>query len=350
MRLTEYSHGAGWACKLSQKELAQVLTHFRQQNNSNTSQILVGLDSPDDGGVIDIGNGIRVVQTVDFFTPILDNPFDWGKVAAANALSDIYAMGGTPVSSLQLVSWPREDLSFEILSEVIKGGLETMQSAGCNIIGGHSIDDKEPKYGFAVTGIINDAIYKKRNLQVGDKLFLTKPLGSGIISSAIKKNIASEKAISEVTEVMTTLNDKALEAAKELNANAITDVTGFGLLGHLIEMIGDSEVTVNIYFDNVPVIEHAKEYLNNGVYPSGSKRNFDSAKENIIYSDDQESFVKILSDAQTSGGLLISAPNDNSIDLDDISDRLGLNIWEIGDIVSRYKNKVNIINSKWLKQ
>jgi len=347
MRLTEYSHGAGWACKLSQKELAQVLTHFKQQNNSDTSQILVGLDSPDDGGVIEIGNGIRVVQTVDFFTPILDNPFDWGKVAAANALSDIYAMGGTPISSLQLVSWPREDLSFEILSEVLKGGLEIMQSAGCNIIGGHSIDDKEPKYGFAVTGIINDAIYKKRNLQVGDKLFLTKPLGSGIISSAIKKNIASEKAISEVTEVMTTLNDKALEAAKELNANAITDVTGFGLLGHLIEMIGDSEVTVNIYLDNVPVIEHAKEYLNNGVYPSGSKRNFDSAKENIIYSDDQESFVKILSDAQTSGGLLISAPNDNSIDLDDISDRLGLNIWEIGDIVSRYKNKVNIINSKW---
>jgi len=347
MRLTEYSHGAGWACKLSQKELAQVLTHFKQQNNSDTSQILVGLDSPDDGGVIDIGNGIRVVQTVDFFTPILDNPFDWGKVAAANALSDIYAMGGTPISSLQLVSWPREDLSFEILSEVLKGGLEIMQSAGCNIIGGHSIDDKEPKYGFAVTGIINDVIYKKRNLQVGDKLFLTKPLGSGIISSAIKKNIASEKAISQVTEVMTALNDKALEAAKELNANAITDVTGFGLLGHLIEMIGDSEVTVNIYLDNVPVIEHAKEYLNNGVYSSGSKRNFDSAKENIIYSDDQESFVKILSDAQTSGGLLISAPNDNSIDLDDISDRLGLNIWEIGDIVSRYKNKVNIINSKW---
>ncbi len=276
----------------------------------------------------------------------MDNPFDWGRVAAANALSDIYAMGGTPISSLQLVSWPREDLSFEILSEVIKGGLETMQSAGCNIIGGHSIDDKEPKYGFAVTGIINDVIYKKRNLQVGDKLFLTKPLGSGIISSAIKKNIASEKAISEATEVMTTLNDKALEAARELNANAITDVTGFGLLGHLIEMIGDSEVTVNIYLDNVPVIEHAKEYFNNGVYPSGSKRNFDSAKENIIYNVDQESFVKILSDAQTSGGLLISAPNDNSIDLDDISDRLGLNIWEIGDIVSRYKNKVNIINSK----
>ena len=307
---------------------------------------MVGLDSPDDGGVIDIGNGIRVVQTVDFFTPILDNPFDWGKVAAANALSDIYAMGGTPISSLQLVSWPREDLSFEILSEVLKGGLEIMQSAGCNIIGGHSIDDKEPKYGFAVTGIINDVIYKKRNLQVGDKLFLTKPLGSGIISSAIKKNIASEKAVSEVTEVMTALNDKALEAAKELNANAITDVTGFGLLGHLIEMIGDSDVTVNIYLDNVPVIEHAKEYFNNGVYPSGSKRNFDSAKENIIYSDDQESFVKILSDAQTSGGLLISAPNDNSINLDDISDRLGINIWEIGDIVSRYKNKVNIINNK----
>ena len=350
MRLTEYSHGAGWACKLSQKELAQVLTHFKQQNNSDTSKILVGLDSPDDGGVIDIGNGIKLVQTVDFFTPILDNPFDWGKVAAANALSDIYAMGGTPVSSLQLVSWPRDDLSFEILSEVLKGGLEIMQSAGCNIIGGHSIDDKEPKYGFAVTGIINEVIYKKRNLQVGDKLFLTKPLGSGIISSAIKKNIASEKAISEVTKVMSTLNDKALEVAKELNANAITDVTGFGLLGHLIEMVGDSSVTVNIYSENVPVIEFAKEYFNNGIYPSGSKRNFDAARENTNYDIDQEHFVKILSDAQTSGGLLFSAPSDNSINIDDICKRFGVKIWEIGDIVSRYKNKVNIINSKWLKQ
>ena len=301
---------------------------------------------PDDGGVIDIGNGIKLVQTVDFFTPILDNPFDWGKVAAANALSDIYAMGGTPISSLQLVSWPRDELSFEILSEVLKGGLEIMQSAGCNIIGGHSIDDKEPKYGFAVTGIINDIIYKKRNLQVGDKLYLTKPLGSGIISSAIKKNLASEKAISEVTEVMSTLNKKALEAARELNANAITDVTGFGLLGHLIEMIGESSVTVNIYLENVPVIEYAKEYFNNGIYSSGSKRNFDAAKENINYNVDQEHFVKILSDAQTSGGLLFSAPHKDLIYVDDISNRLGIKIWEIGDIVSRYKNKVNIINSK----
>ena len=347
MRLTEYSHGAGWACKLSQKELAQVLTHFKKQNNSDNSQILVGLDSPDDGGVIDIGNGMKIVQTVDFFTPILDNPFDWGKVAAANALSDIYAMGGTPISALQLVSWPREDLSFEILSEVLKGGLEIMQSAGCNIIGGHSIDDKEPKYGFAVTGIINEVIYKKRNLQLGDKLYLTKPLGSGIISSAIKKNLASDKAVYEVTEVMSTLNDKALEAAKQLNANAITDVTGFGLLGHLIEMIGDSNVTVNIYQDEVPVIIYANEYFNNGIYPSGSIRNFDLAKENIIYNSDQESFVKILSDAQTSGGLLISAPSDNSINVKDISNRFGINLWEIGDIVSRYKNKVNIINNKW---
>ena len=347
MRLTEYSHGAGWACKLSQKELAQVLTHFKKQNNSNNSQILVGLDSPDDGGVIDIGNGMKIVQTVDFFTPILDNPFDWGKVAAANALSDIYAMGGTPISALQLVSWPREDLSFEILSEVLKGGLEIMQSAGCNIIGGHSIDDKEPKYGFAVMGIINEVIYKKRNLQLGDKLYLTKPLGSGIISSAIKKNLASDKAVYEVTEVMSTLNDKALEAAKQLNANAITDVTGFGLLGHLIEMIGDSNVTVNIYQDEVPVIKYANEYFNNGIYPSGSIRNFDLAKENIIYNSDQESFVKILSDAQTSGGLLISAPSDNSINVKDISNRFGINLWEIGDIVSRYKNKVNIINNKW---
>ena len=165
-------------------------------------------------------------------------------------------MGGKPISALQLVSWPREDLSFEILSEVLRGGLEIMNKAGCTIIGGHSIDDKEPKYGFAVTGIIEENIYRKTNIKEGDVLYLTKPLGSGIISSAIKKNIASKDSIKEVTDLMTTLNDKALQFASEMGANAITDVTGFGLLGHLLEMIGESDLSVNLYSNKIPTVSY----------------------------------------------------------------------------------------------
>ena len=345
MRLTEYSHGAGWACKLSQKELAQVLKHFKQQNKSDSHKILVGLDIPDDGGVIELQSGIKIIQTVDFFTPILDDPFDWGRVAAANALSDIYAMGGKPISALQLVSWPREDLSFEILSEVLRGGLEIMNKAGCTIIGGHSIDDKEPKYGFAVTGIIEENIYRKTNIKEGDVLYLTKPLGSGIISSAIKKNIASKDSIKEVTDLMTTLNDKALKFASEMGANAITDVTGFGLLGHLLEMIGESDLSVNLYSNKIPILKYAEQYLEQGIYPSGSKRNLEAVRENIQFDKSDESVVNLIADAQTSGGLLFSSPKNTSENIDALCQKIGIQVWEIGNIVSKYKNKVNIIKS-----
>ena len=345
MRLTEYSHGAGWACKLSQKELAQVLKHFKQQNKSDSHKILVGLDTPDDGGVIELQSGIKIIQTVDFFTPILDDPFDWGRVAAANALSDIYAMGGKPLSALQLVSWPRDDLSFEILSEVLNGGLEIMNQASCTIIGGHSIDDKEPKYGFAVTGIIEENIYRKTNIQEGDILYLTKPLGSGIISSAIKKNIASKDAINEVTGLMTTLNDKGLQLASEMDANAITDVTGFGLLGHLIEMIGESDLSVNLFSNKIPVLKYAEQYLEQGIYPSGSKRNLEAVREHIQFNKDDESVVNLIADAQTSGGLLFSSPKNTSEYIDTLCQKIGIEVWEIGNIVSKYKNKVNIIKS-----
>ena len=345
MRLTEYSHGAGWACKLSQKELAQVLKHFKQQNKSDSHKILVGLDIPDDGGVIELQSGIKIIQTVDFFTPILDDPFDWGRVAAANALSDIYAMGGKPISALQLVSWPREDLSFEILSEVLRGGLEIMNKAGCTIIGGHSIDDKEPKYGFAVTGIIEENIYRKTNIKEGDVLYLTKPLGSGIISSAIKKNIASKDSIKEVTDLMTTLNDKALQFASEMGANAITDVTGFGLLGLLLEMIGESDLSVNLYSNKIPIHKYAEQYLEQGIYPSGSKRNLEAVRENIQFDKSDESVVNLIADAQTSGGLLFSSPKNTSENIDALCQKIGIQVWEIGNIVSKYKNKVNIIKS-----
>ena len=346
MRLTEYSHGSGWACKLSQGELAQVLKQL-QQNDLNNSEILVGLDNPDDGAVIDLGNNIKIVQTVDFFTPILDDPYDWGRVAATNALSDVYAMGGVPISSLQLVSWPREEIGFDVLSKVIEGGSDVMRSAKCSIVGGHSIDDKEPKYGFAVTGIIHEKIYRKTDIKNGDRLFLTKPLGSGIIATAIKKGIAEEVAINQVTDVMTTLNDRGLEVAKNLNANAITDITGFGLLGHLSEMLIDESLSANLIFNQIPIIDYAKKYFNDGIYPSWSQRNFDTVKDLITYENEKEALL--LADAQTSGGLLISVPKESNINLIDIEESYGISIKEIGNITDRYNKKINIISNWWLK-
>jgi len=346
MRLTEYSHGSGWACKLSQGELAQVLKQL-QENNQNKSEILVGLDNPDDGAVIDLGNNLKIVQTVDFFTPILDDPYDWGRVAATNALSDIYAMGGVPISSLQLISWPREEIGFDVLSRVIEGGSDVMRLAKCSIVGGHSIDDREPKYGFAVTGIIHEKIYKKTDIKKGDRLLLTKPLGSGIIATAIKKGKAEESAINQVTEVMATLNDRGLEVAKNLSANAITDVTGFGLLGHLSEMMIAENLSADLNFKKIPIIEYAKKYFNEGIYSSGSQRNFDTVKDFISFENQEEALL--LSDAQTSGGLLIAVPEETNFNSKKIEKLYGISIKEIGNITDRYNKKINIISNWWLK-
>jgi selenide,water dikinase len=318
------------------------LSSFRQKNKDN-NDVLVGLDSPDDGGVIQLPNGSKIVQTVDFFTPILDDPYDWGRVAATNALSDIYAMGGQPISALQLVSWPRDEIGFDILSKVIEGGTDVMTSASCSVIGGHSIEDKEPKYGFAVTGIINDKIYTKSNVQIGDKLYLSKPIGSGIISSAIKKGIASDAVIQEVTGIMTELNDRALELAKKLNANAITDITGFGLLGHLSEMIKDDSISAEIFSEKVPVLDSAQEYFENGIFSSGSQRNYDSISSDLSFEKELIDKVKLFSDAQTSGGLLMSVPDNGLNEIEEFSKNFNTKVWEIGRITSRYNGKINII-------
>ena len=197
------------------------MKQFEQHKALKSENLIVGLDNPDDGGVINVGD-TKIIQTVDFFTPILDNPYDWGRVAAANSLSDIYAMGGEPVSALQLVCWPRDEISFDVLAEVINGGLDIMAEAGCTVIGGHSIDDKEPKYGFSVTGVIKDNPILNNNILDKDKLFITKPLGIGIIATAIKKGVASDDEILEATNIMASLNKKAMEFAKDYKANAVS--------------------------------------------------------------------------------------------------------------------------------
>ena len=341
MRLTQYSHGSGWACKLAPSELAQVLKQFEQHKALKSENLIVGLDNPDDGGVINVGD-TKIIQTVDFFTPILDNPYDWGRVAAANSLSDIYAMGGEPVSALQLVCWPRDEISFDVLAEVINGGLDIMAEAGCTVIGGHSIDDKEPKYGFSVTGVIKDNPILNNNILDKDKLFITKPLGIGIIATAIKKEVASDDEILEATNIMASLNKKAMEFAKDYKANAITDVTGFGLLGHLSEMLKGSKLSATIYSEKVPVISGVEKLLDKDIFPSGSKRNLESIRDKLIFDIDNKK-IQIFSDAQTSGGLLISLPSNANIKPKEIKEKYGIDLWEIGEITTQYNEKINII-------
>ncbi len=317
------------------------MKQFEQHKALKSENLIVGLENPDDGGVINVGD-TKIIQTVDFFTPILDNPYDWGRVAAANSLSDIYAMGGEPVSALQLVCWPRDEISFDVLAEVINGGLDIMAEAGCTVIGGHSIDDKEPKYGFSVTGVIKDNPILNNNILDKDKLFITKPLGIGIIATAIKKEVASDDEILEATNIMASLNKKAMEFAKDYKANAITDVTGFGLLGHLSEMLKGSKLSATIYSEKVPVINGVEELLEKDIFPSGSKRNLESIRDKLIFDIDNKK-IQIFSDAQTSGGLLISLPNNVNIESKEVKEKYGIDVWEIGEITTQYNEKINII-------
>ncbi len=317
------------------------MKQFEQHKALKSENLIIGLENPDDGGVINVGD-TKIIQTVDFFTPILDNPYDWGRVAAANSLSDIYAMGGEPVSALQLVCWPRDEISFDVLAEVINGGLDIMAEAGCTVIGGHSIDDKEPKYGFSVTGVIKDNPILNNNILDKDKLFITKPLGIGIIATAIKKGVASDDEILEATNIMASLNKKAMEFAKDYKANAITDVTGFGLLGHLSEMLKGSKLSATIYSEKVPVINGVEELLEKDIFPSGSKRNLESIRDKLIFDIDNKK-IQIFSDAQTSGGLLISLPNNVNIESKEVKEKYGIDVWEIGEITTQYNEKINII-------
>ena len=317
------------------------MKQFEQHKALKSENLIVGLENPDDGGVINVGD-TKIIQTVDFFTPILDNPYDWGRVAAANSLSDIYAMGGEPVSALQLVCWPRDEISFDVLAEVINGGLDIMAEAGCTVIGGHSIDDKEPKYGFSVTGVIKDNPILNNNILDKDKLFITKPLGIGIIATAIKKEVASDNEILEATNIMASLNKKAMEFAKDYKANAITDVTGFGLLGHLSEMLKGSKLSATIYSEKVPVISGVEKLLDKDIFPSGSKRNLESIRDKLIFDIDNKK-IQIFSDAQTSGGLLISLPKNVNIETKEVNEKYGIDVWEIGEITTQYNEKINII-------
>ena len=310
--LTKFSHGAGCACKLGPAELAEVLGPIKGHPATIHPDLLVGLGTSDDAGVYSLGDGRALVQTVDIFTPVVNSPHDWGRIAAANALSDIYAMGATPLTALQYLGWPRDLLPFGTASEVVSGGLGVMESAGCTVVGGHSIDSPEPTYGFAVTGISETGkILTNAGARPGDALVLTKPLGIGIITTAIKRGKCPPEVEREAIETMTTLNAAAAAHLHEHGASAVTDVTGFGLLGHLHEMCVASGVGAEIDLASVPMLKGAIELLALGMWAGGSQRNLESTLPHVDSSHELGS-LQPLFDAQTSGGLLVALPAESA--------------------------------------
>ena len=269
---------------------------------------MVGVATGDDAGVYALGDGRALIQTVDIFTPVVDSPRDWGRIAAANALSDVYAMAGTPVTALQYLAWPRDELPFEVASEVVDGGMSVMSEAACTVVGGHSIDSPEPTYGFAVTGIAEaDRVVTNAGARPGDVLVLTKPLGMGIITTAIKRGKCPPSLAEEAIELMALLNEVAGSALVDHEATAATDVSGFGLLGHLREMCRESGVGAEIEVGSVPVLTGVRRLLEDGMWAGGSQRNLDSIR-GFLTGDLDEGVWMPLIDAQTSGGLLVALP------------------------------------------
>ncbi len=312
-------------------ELAHVLRHVPTE--SHDPAVLVGLAAPDDSAVYRLSEGQAIVQSVDFFTPIVDDPYEWGRITAANALSDIYAMGARPFLALNLVGWPRS-LDLELLGRVLKGASEICRSAGVAVLGGHSVDDPEPKYGLAVTGTVHpERIVRKTGARPGSKLVLTKPLGSGIISSAIKEQRARPEWVSEAVEVMASLNGPAAEAMIEVGVDAATDVTGFGLMGHLLQMLND-EVGAEIDGASLPLLPGAVDLATAGVFPGGSSRNEEATRERVDAPDLEAGLRAVLFDAQTSGGLLMSVPEERASSLvDSLKERGVATAAVIGDVV-----------------
>ncbi len=270
--------------------------------------VIVGLDRADDAGVYKISDDLALIQTVDFFTPIVDDPYWFGQIAAANALSDVYAMGGTPKTALNLVAFPVKDMELEVLRQIIQGGLDKLAEAGVVLIGGHSIEDKELKYGLSVTGVIHPAkVLTKKRLQPGDRLILTKPLGTGIVNTAIKAGMASAALTDKVTRLMAALNRTAADVMSNFDVGACTDVTGFGLLGHLAEMVSGSGVSARIISEQVPLISEALEFADMGLIPAGAYKNREFRESMIEFAETvPRSRQDVLVDPQTSGGLLIS--------------------------------------------
>jgi selenide,water dikinase len=309
IRLSEFSHGAGCGCKLGMSELREVLRHVAPVDDPAA---IVGYASGDDAAVYRISDDRALVVTTDFFTPIVDDPYDFGRIAAANAISDIYAMGARPLFVLNLVAFPRKLLGEGLLETILRGGGDVAREAGVPTLGGHSIDDPEPKYGMVAVGEVHpDRVVTNAGARPGDVLVLTKPLGTGVITTALKHGKAPREVVAGAVAVMATLNRGAAEAMVAARAHAATDVTGFGLLGHLHRMLLASGVAAHLRARDVPLLDGARALAEEGHISGGTKRNLGDVAEHVDFASTVDATARtLLGDAQTSGGLLIAIPGD----------------------------------------
>jgi len=332
LRLTEFSPGAGCGCKISPHDLELIL---KTKNKSFFDKnLLVGNETKDDAAVYDIGNEMCIISTTDFFTPIVDDAYDFGRISATNAISDIYAMGGKPIMAIAILGWPLEKLPAEIASQVIEGAREMCTKAHISLAGGHSIDIHDPIFGLAVTGIVNKSNIKQNSTAEYDcKLYLTKPIGIGILSTAEKKSLITENHKKIIIDLMTTLNTVGEQFAKLDCVKAMTDVTGFGLLGHLLEMCEGSNLNAIINYNNIPLIDGLKEYIDLKAIPGGTYRNWKSYGNKVILQNDNQKFI--LCDPQTSGGLLVAVKESSSHTFLELAKQQNCNVFEIGKLISR---------------
>ncbi|MGV6989560.1 selenide, water dikinase SelD [Testudinibacter sp. P80/BLE/0925] len=340
IRLTQYSHGAGCGCKISPKVLDQIL--HTEMEKFMDPQLLVGNESRDDAAVYDLGNNIGIISTTDFFMPIVDDPFTFGKIAATNAISDIYAMGGKPIMAIAILGFPISKLPPEVAQRIVDGGRAACQTAGISLAGGHSIDAPEPIFGLAVTGVINTEKLKKNNAaEAGCELYLTKPLGIGILTTAEKKGKLKAEHQNLASNVMCQLNSIGTKFAEIEDITAMTDVTGFGLLGHLSEICQGSNVAAEVDFNQVRLLDGVEYYVEKGCIPGGNKRNFDSYGH--LISPMSEAQQAVLCDPQTSGGLLIAVRPQAVEQVRTLAAENGVELFRIGRLLARHADSQVLI-------
>ncbi|MFW6224378.1 MAG: selenide, water dikinase SelD [Bacteroidota bacterium] len=339
-KLTQFSPGAGCGCKISPADLESILkssaTEFTHPN------LIVGNDTNDDAAVYDLGDGTCIISTTDFFTPIVDDPYDFGRIAATNAISDIYAMGGVPIMAIAILGWPLDKLPKETAGIVVDGAREVCKNAGIVLAGGHSIDVSDPIFGLAVTGKAQRANVKQNNTATdGCSLFLTKPLGIGIITTAEKRGVVERSDIDFAVELMTTLNTIGAEYAKQPFIKAMTDVTGFGLLGHLLEICVSSRLQAVINMNQVPVINGIQKYTEQKTFPGGTFRNYKSYGNKLASLNEKQKVV--LCDPQTSGGLLVAVESGYEEEFKRISQSFGLDLESFGTLKKVNENEPFVV-------
>jgi selenium donor protein len=327
---------------LSRHDLAQVLGDLNLRSYNN---VVVGPELFDDAGVVKVSDDLAIVTTVDFFTPVVDDPFDFGAISAANSLSDLYAMGGWPISALNIVGFPNDTLPLWVLSDIIKGGLEIANEAGVPIVGGHTVKSPEPFYGLSVTGGIHPGkIFTNAAARPGDILYLTKPLGTGLISTALKNGKGKPEWLAGAVKEMKTLNKAASEAVGQIGVCAVTDITGYGLLGHLSQMMAASGVSALIDYNKVPLLPGALELAKENQFPGGTRSNLLSCEPDMEWSGHFEKYEKlILADAQTSGGLLISIRRSDAARLETELSKRGVHHDKIGEVQDKAKWLIKVI-------